>query len=1118
MLSEKSQDEESEPRTALAASVSRPTLERAIHEQISQLVGDFSGLESISRFLQTVDISGNEEFMKIKEKLYFAQGAYVRGLKIGDKKNFEKMSKKELQSEVVKQLSQQGSPDQMQSIKSGWQKYFGIMKQFFAMGVLDPDPICILAWYQLNEKVREGFEAAYRGLQICMEEVCKVSGKRRFPINDEDYKEWLRAVHYEVVKGEQNTAVDEKVTTQLIVYASYDNVSLDEDLGQGITLREIFRLSALVSCFDWLSEFYRPEFWNLWQTWHEKFARAVTIAREPLFRTFHRDVLSHRSVFVKPAKIGEDYNYAFEIVNDISAWVSGELKGKIDLAPFEFKDKPEQDRAIVTTMVGAPGCLSGAMKILTDKGPVEIASVCNRSVIKVLSQTAAGPQFMPALPLMTGRQVLYKISTSKGSILATGGHRFFSGSGWKKVAELTVGERLYSIGTNHTAMPQLSGEAEGIPAAEQILLQSLLRVSSKNHDSAMQNLWKILPSSKTSQGTRSSILFSTMRRECKKKEKRNFMPSMWETVHSDSLRSSQILFPSMQHDIQKSNQQPNEEPHSDSETKDLSAGILEQIAKGRGLAYLRGKLEKPQARVWGSVGQIPQGRICQSKERVLQTASGENTKQFAATRSNDIVGSCSSQGLGFGRDSMEMEPDGSCRWWFSFSGFPDWRHEIYDRMQWELLAQGYLEGPRQGGKAGESWLPRDNFDRGDDQIWNGAHPESALVYGIERYGEDFTFDLHVPGTNNYYLANGILSHNSGKTTILSSLAAISILKRKNVVFNPLADNTNWPTYAFLPLMPISKKLYNYSTTKIGTKPTGVPVLVLNIVHDLSELQDETLTRYDRIVKVKNSRSFQIEFPMLIDELGRIAEEFGYSKPTGIITVRNMTRAGTSETTKRFSKEIQVAVNMFDAFNSWRRNHAKIPFRLQMDEIKETGMGRPTMQEQGQLGSLIESAVISARRFKFPMDFAGQVTQHASAMVRELTLNTIFKNLPVERSAMKSPLDILLDTLPAPDEEKDAVRMLEESPVFGKTRLVFLHDRDNKNFNLLQAVPAPFQAQQPGLDPRDIYDYFLKMNKVDPEKFYRRDLKFDWVASGADKTSPDEDEKPEAEEIDEGEAP
>ena len=53
---EKEEGAEEKPETALAASLARPTLERAVKEQISQLVGDFSGLESISRFLQTVDI------------------------------------------------------------------------------------------------------------------------------------------------------------------------------------------------------------------------------------------------------------------------------------------------------------------------------------------------------------------------------------------------------------------------------------------------------------------------------------------------------------------------------------------------------------------------------------------------------------------------------------------------------------------------------------------------------------------------------------------------------------------------------------------------------------------------------------------------------------------------------------------------------------------------------------------------------------------------------------------------------------------------------------------------------------------------------------------------------
>ena len=365
-----------------------------------------------------------------------------------------------------------------------------------------------------------------------------------------------------------------------------------------------------------------------------------------------------------------------------------------------------------------------------------------------------------------------------------------------------------------------------------------------------------------------------------------------------------------------------------------------------------------------------------------------------------------------------------------------------------------------------------------------------------------------------------------KSTILGDLIGTTILKKKRFAFLSLSDNSNWPTYAFMPQMPIKgNKAYKFVTDKMKVKPQGIPVLILNVIRDFSELEErgEVLTKYDRFLKVNDSRSFAFDFEKVLDELARIAEEFGYPGPTGLIAIRNLERSATSsQTTKRFNIEIQNATNALDSFKSWRRNHTKIPCRVSFDEVKEVQMGQAKSREQSQLGDLIEAGSNTARRHHYAMDFVGHLPGDISPRVRGFSNHVFWRNLPEERSEAKSPLATLLESLPIdpkddPESLRESIRLLSNSESFAESGLFWWADRRRKRIEPVYPMVAPFQNQVVGKDPIEVYEHFLHMNpSIDRDKFYRKgaDLKFDWVAYSADSQT----KEPQDEDEDVGEAP
>ena len=345
--------------------------------------------------------------------------------------------------------------------------------------------------------------------------------------------------------------------------------------------------------------------------------------------------------------------------------------------------------------------------------------------------------------------------------------------------------------------------------------------------------------------------------------------------------------------------------------------------------------------------------------------------------------------------------------------------------------------------------------------------------------EPYNFSLKPSNeSSNVTFISGL--HGSGKTTLLSGIAALAVLEYRQVVLNVLAENTNAMTLAFLPQFEIpDKKRANPTCSfikELGIKPQGVPVLILDIVKDLDELNEQPLTTYDRVIRVEDYENFSLDIDKVLAELKIISQKFGYSTACGIVTVRNLGRKGTG-----YDCELKNAISVLNAFLKWRVNNKRHPFRLQIDEAAEAGTSQAYSVENISMKQRLEEAIRTTRRGNFAMDIATQLTGEISPTVRNETANNFWKNLRETGERRRSPLDVLLDSLSLEEGFINSIKMLNKDPQFRNSYLMFWHEMSTMELNVIQPVPPPFMVQVSDMSILEVYKAYLKSHP-DEEDF------------------------------------
>ena len=168
--------------------------------------------------------------------------------------------------------------------------------------------------------------------------------------------------------------------------------------------------------------------------------------------------------------------------------------------------------------------------------------------------------------------------------------------------------------------------------------------------------------------------------------------------------------------------------------------------------------------------------------------------------------------------------------------------------------------------------------------------------------------------------------------------------------------------------------YQYVTEKIKVKPRGIPVLMLNIVQDLKELEQVHLTKYDRVLQVESHTNFKIDFDPLYSEWARFAKSMSYSKTCGIIAVRNLGRYAATERRKLEESDVDDAYNLLFSLFSWYPFHLDKTVGIIWDETGRSGMNEPGSSGESVLGRANKLFIREGRRWKIRVTYAADSLQ------------------------------------------------------------------------------------------------------------------------------------------------
>jgi len=371
-----------------------------------------------------------------------------------------------------------------------------------------------------------------------------------------------------------------------------------------------------------------------------------------------------------------------------------------------------------------------------------------------------------------------------------------------------------------------------------------------------------------------------------------------------------------------------------------------------------------------------------------------------------------------------------------------------------------IEKPRKGYYVPCFYMPR--------EAWaSGSIGETTLkpVYNLPIFPK---YDM-----GSLQVAYGKLG--SGKTFLLSSLTCYAISKRE-VVFSPLNDRSNSFTYAGIPLFPYDKRtkeLYDILTQIVGVEPAGVPVVILNFLRPGEKIIDTVKhppTIFDRIIEIDDPLSFRIDFKVLLEELKEVSEMLGYGDLRGIICVRNLKRLvqGGKE-----NIDVQVATNLIELFDDWRKGNPKIPMRVVIDEIMHLAPSTVYSGEALQSGKTVVDFIKESRRNNLSIDMATQRPLEILPNVRDEATNVFFRNLATSRDKSRSQIDFLLDSFLLEDEEiKTVVKEINNHGLLGSTDWFWYH-QPSYSIEVIRPSPPTFCLQDKNRPAREVFRLYEK---------------------------------------------
>jgi len=319
---------------------------------------------------------------------------------------------------------------------------------------------------------------------------------------------------------------------------------------------------------------------------------------------------------------------------------------------------------------------------------------------------------------------------------------------------------------------------------------------------------------------------------------------------------------------------------------------------------------------------------------------------------------------------------------------------------------------------------------------------------------------------------------SGKTLLLSAIACYAILSKHELVFSPLNDKSNSFTLASLPVFAFNKrtaKLLSFLKETLGVEPQGVPTLTLTFLRRGETVPDcdaHPPTIYDRVVVVDNPKGFDLDFKMIVDELKRIAESYGYSKSVGLINVRNLDRF---DGASNVNIDIQVASSLLFHFDTWRKSHLSDPARITIDEISYLAPSTLSLYASDALrsGSSISDFIKESRRNRVSIEVGTQLPLEIIGEIRTGSTNVFFRDLATSKDRSKSQIEFLLESLQVEDPSVRAVvRDMNNRGSLPKY-FWFWFNRESRKIRIIRPCPPTFAIQDIRCTPKTIFKLYEK---------------------------------------------
>jgi len=487
---------------------------------------------------------------------------------------------------------------------------------------------------------------------------------------------------------------------------------------------------------------------------------------------------------------------------------------------------------------GKQRCLSPDSEILTSEGVVPLRDCINKKRLLVLSDYKGTLIWNPAIPIRSEKRLLYDVKTGQGTFLASEDHYFRTPFGWKALRELEIGNKLLYI-----AKPQTK---DGI------------------HYDGMQTMWKSFP---TQQGI-NPVLFNLMQEHLRKSQtpeldadiepktiqisdgilqnastlhegsiQESFnedLRMVWQTI--PRLSNEKILWQELRNQIpQFYLRQPRNQTASTGKATESPKGtIFSYTIEGKKKINPESTSKYGSEFSWRMDKKITEPKThVKNVEGLLFGAPREAYKQIIAKRQNDEARKNNKRGFRNAKFNLCMEQGYTIRGASSFSGFFNYRNKHYNRMSRKLLA--YRRGYNRKGRIIQEKRLRTNHANGKNYSNRSQiRYNTTTILAIEKSSTDRTCDLIVPNANNFFLANGILVHNSGKTTVQMQLA-YSVYKDWDKVLNSFVFNLSGLLY----------KMDKGQPEKILTRNMFHNRIPLLIYDDWGGSSNKAQTQYDR---------------------------------------------------------------------------------------------------------------------------------------------------------------------------------------------------------------------------------------------------------------------------------